>query len=173
MGVDRARSRKIVVDRSEGFGERLLGSLLDRAREMPPQLIGLLVADEVARFGGRDACILLQDYGQRLLRPLPGRNLMMGKPEQIEGSAAGEAFLRMTAVEEERADGVRIYLPLVDGSDEVGVLAVTLSTVDDDDRRLLRRLALLVADILVAKSSYTDQFLQARRSAPMSLSAEI
>ncbi len=26
------------VDRSEGFGERLLGLLLDRARLMPPQL---------------------------------------------------------------------------------------------------------------------------------------
>ena len=28
------------VDRSEGFGERLLGSLLDRSHTMPPQLIG-------------------------------------------------------------------------------------------------------------------------------------
>jgi hypothetical protein len=27
------------VDRSEGFGERLPGLLLDRARLMPPQLI--------------------------------------------------------------------------------------------------------------------------------------
>ncbi|MHB1431367.1 MAG: PP2C family protein-serine/threonine phosphatase [Streptosporangiaceae bacterium] len=173
MGEDRAGSRKVAVDRSEGFGERLLGSLLDRAREIPPQRIGPLVAEEVARIGGRDVCILLQDYGQRLLRPLPGENLRMGKPEQIEGSAAGEAFLRVTAVEEDRADGVRVYLPLVDGSDEVGVLALTLGTVDDDDRRLLRRFAGLLADILVTKSSYTDQFLQARRSAPMSLSAEI
>jgi hypothetical protein len=28
-----------VLDRSEGFGERLLGVLLDRANEMEPQLI--------------------------------------------------------------------------------------------------------------------------------------
>ena len=173
MGEDRAGSRRNVAGRPEGFGERLLGSLLDRVREMPPQMIGPLVAEEAAGIGGRDVCILLQDYGQRLLRPLAGGNLVMGRPEQIDGSAAGEAFLRRMTVEEDRADGVRVYLPLMDGSDEVGVLALTLSTVDDDDRRLLRRLADLVADILVARNSYTDLFLRARRSAPMSLSAEI
>jgi serine phosphatase RsbU (regulator of sigma subunit) len=79
----------------------------------------------------------------------------------------------MTVVEEQRDDGVRVYLPLLDGSDEVGVLALTLDTVDDDDRRLLRRLAGLVADMLVTKNAYTDQFFQARRRAPMSLSAEL
>jgi hypothetical protein len=73
----------------------------------------------------------------------------------------------MTVVEEQRDDGVRVYLPLLDGSDEVGVLALTLDTVDDDDRRLLRRLASLVADTLVTKNAYTDQFFQARRRAPI------
>ena len=72
-----------------------------------------------------------------------------------------------------QADGVRMYLPLLDGSDQVGVMAVTLDSVDDDDRRLLRRLAGLVADMLVTKDSYTDQFFQARRRDPMSVAAEI
>ncbi|MGA5702512.1 hypothetical protein [Peterkaempfera bronchialis] len=43
-----------------------------------------------------------------------------------------------------------MYLPLLDGSDEVEGMALTLDTVDDDDRRLLRRLAGLVADIPTA-----------------------
>lgn len=167
------QARKVVVDRSEGFGERLLGALLDRAREMPPQLIGPLVAQEVARIGGRDVCILLQDYGQRVLQPLPGRGLMAGKPERIDDSVAGRAFLRMTVIEEQRADGVRMYLPLLNGSDEVGVLALTLDAVDEDDRRSLRRFAGLVADMLVTKNSLTDWFVQARRTGPMSLAAEM
>jgi Stage II sporulation protein E (SpoIIE) len=66
-----------------------------------------------------------------------------------------------------------MFLPLLDGSDEVGVLILTLTEVDDDDRRLLRRLAGLVADMIVTKDSYTDLFFQARRSQPMSLAAEI
>ncbi|MGP3952149.1 PP2C family protein-serine/threonine phosphatase [Streptomyces sp. 7N604] len=161
------------VDRSEGFGERLLGVLLDRAHEMPPQLIAPLIAEEVARVGGRDVSILLQDYGQLMLVPLPGRGMVVGQPEPIGDSDAGTAFLRATPVEVSQADGVRMYLPLLDGSDQVGVMALTLDSVDDDDRRLLRRLAGLVADMLVTKHGYTDRFFQARRLKPMTVAAEI
>ncbi|MFF4350190.1 PP2C family protein-serine/threonine phosphatase [Streptomyces sp. NPDC001530] len=164
---------KDTVDRSEGFGERLLGVLLDRAHEMPPQLIAPLIAEEVARVGGRDISILLQDYAQLLLVPLPGRRLAIGEPEPIGDSHAGTAFLNATPVEVPQADGVRMYLPLLDGSDQVGVLALTLESVDDDDRRLLRRLAGLIADMLVTKHSYTDQFFLTRRREPMSVAAEI
>ncbi|MET7622399.1 PP2C family protein-serine/threonine phosphatase [Streptomyces sp. NPDC005408] len=162
------------VDRSEGFGERLLGLLLDRARLLPPQLIAPLIAEGVAGIGGREVSILLQDYAQELLVPLPGRKLHVGQPEPVADSPAGRAFLRADVVEVAQAGGgVRVYLPLLDGSDQVGVMALTLETVDDDDRRLLRRLAGLVADMLVTKNAYTDQFFLARRREPMSVSAEI
>ncbi|MEV4003601.1 PP2C family protein-serine/threonine phosphatase [Actinomadura sp. NPDC049753] len=161
------------MDRSEGFGERLLGQLLDRAHEMPPQLIAPLVAEEVRAIGGRDVSILLQDYAQLTLVPLSGRGLTDGEPLPLEGSPAGRAFLSETVVEQRQADGVRMFLPLLDGSDEIGVMALTLDRVNDDDRRLLRRLAGLVADMLVTKNNYTDQFLRARRRAPMSVPAEI
>ncbi|MET7663489.1 serine/threonine-protein phosphatase, partial [Streptomyces sp. NPDC005463] len=61
------------VDRSEGFGERLLGVLLERAHEMPPHLIAPLIVEVVGRVGGRDVSVLLQDYEQLMLVPLPGR----------------------------------------------------------------------------------------------------
>lgn len=80
---------KTDVDRSEGFGERLLGVLLDRAHQMPPQLIALLIAEEVASVGGRDISILLQDYEQLVLVPLPGRGLTVGEPEQVNDSPPG------------------------------------------------------------------------------------
>ncbi|WP_091105740.1 PP2C family protein-serine/threonine phosphatase [Nonomuraea pusilla] len=162
-----------IVDRSEGFGERLLGLLLDRARLMPPQLIAPLIAEVVARVGGSDVSILLQDYAQELLVPLSGRKLHVGRPEPMADSPAGRAFLHAEVVEVAQARGVRMYLPLLDGSDQVGVMALTLDAVTDDDRRLLRRLVALVADMLVTKNSYTDQFFLARRREPMSVSAEV
>ncbi|MFJ1569345.1 PP2C family protein-serine/threonine phosphatase [Streptomyces erythrochromogenes] len=162
------------VDRSEGFGEQLLGLLLDRAPHLPPQLIAPLIAEEVGRVGGRDVSILLQDYAQELLVPLPGRKLHVSQPQPVIDSPAGRAFLRGKAVEEPLArGGVRMYLPLLDGSDTVGVMVLTLDDVGEDDRRLLRRLAGLVADLLVTKNAYTDQFFLARRREPMSVSAEI
>jgi serine phosphatase RsbU (regulator of sigma subunit) len=169
---DRQRG-KGPVDRSEGFGERLLGLLLDRAQEMPPALIAPLVAEEVARIGGREVSILLQDYGQELLVPLPGRRLLVSEPEPIGDSPAGRAFLKATTVEVPQDGAVRLYLPLLDGSDQVGVMVLTLDSIDDHDRRLLRRLAGLVADMLVTKNSYTDQFFRARRREPMSVAAEM
>ncbi|MEU8833610.1 GAF domain-containing SpoIIE family protein phosphatase [Streptomyces sp900116325] len=162
------------VDRAEGFGERLLGLLLDRARLLPAQLIAPLVAEEVSRIGGRDVSILLQDYAQELLVPLPGRKLHVSQPEPIVDSPAGRAFLRGGVVEVPLVpSGVRMFLPLLDGSDTVGVMALTLDAVGDDDRRLLSRLSGLVADMLVTKGAYTDQFFRVRRREPMSVSAEI
>ncbi|KUL32212.1 hypothetical protein ADL12_23805 [Streptomyces regalis] len=118
-----------IVDRSEGFGERLLGVLLDRARLLPPQLIAPLIAEEVARIGGRDVSILLQDYARELL-VLPGRKLHVGQPEPMTDSPAGRAFLRGDVVEVPQArGGVRIHLALLDGSDQVGVMALPPDTV--------------------------------------------
>lgn len=161
------------TDRSEGLGERLLGTLIDRAHEMPPQLIAPLVAEEIKLIGGRDVTVWLQDYEQLNLMPLPGKGLLIGDPTPIDGSSAGRAFLSDELVEESVAGGIRVHAPLLDGTDRVGVLAFTVDTWDENDRRLARRLAGLMADVLVTKGMYTDRFFQARRTAPMSLSAEM
>lgn len=123
--------------------------------------------------GGRDVEVLLQDYDQMSLAPLPGERLVVGVPQPIDGSVAGRAFQTNKSIELPQGDGIRLYVPLLDGSDRVGVLVFTLDHVDDHDRRLARRLAGLAADMLVTKSMYTDQFVQARRKHPMSLSAEL
>jgi serine phosphatase RsbU (regulator of sigma subunit) len=167
-------ARRVSVDLSEGFGERLLGQLLDRAHRMPPQLIAPLVAEEIAKIGGRGVSIYLQDYEQLRLVPLPGRGLVVGESLRIDGSRAGEAFLHKRAIEDRIAEGVRMYLPLLDGSDEVGVMMVTLDSVNEDDRRLLARLAGLVADMVITKGNYTDLFFKVRRRGlPMTVAAEI
>ncbi|WP_225833031.1 PP2C family protein-serine/threonine phosphatase [Streptomyces sp. NK08204] len=161
------------ADRFESFGEALLGAVLDRAHELPPHLIGPLVADMTERLGGRRPQVLLQDYGQLLLVPLPGEGLAGGHPQAIDDSAAGRCFLDALPVELPEDDGVRVHLPLLDGGDQVGVMAVTLDRLDDDDRRLLRRLSGLVADLLVTKHGYSDLFFRTRRGEPMSVAAEI
>ncbi len=164
---------EVGVDRSEGFGERLLGAMIDRAHEMPPQLIAPLVAEEIGAIGGRDITVLLQDYEQLTLMALPGRGLLRGQPEPIDGSMAGRAFLGDDMVEQTVPGGTRVFVPLLDGTDRVGVLAFTADSFDDHDRRLARRFAGLVADVIVTKGLYTDRFFQARRRQPMSLTAEM
>jgi hypothetical protein len=159
--------------RLESLGERLLGSLLDRAHLMPPRLVGPLVAQEIAAMGGRDVAIYLQDFEHAVLRPLEGPGLG-GTPSPIDDSPAGTAFRTDSPCEVAQADGsVRLYMPMLDGSDRVGVLALTLPAVDDNDRRLAQRIAGLTADLVVTKSGYTDTFVRTRMGAPMSLSAHL
>lgn len=159
--------------RGESLGERLLGSLLDRAHLMPPRLVGPLVAQEIAEMGGSDVAIYLQDFDHAMMQPLRGPGLV-GVPEPIDGSPAGTAFRTDRRCEVPQPDGsVRLFLPMLDGSDRVGVLALTLPRVDDNDRRLAQRLAGLTADLVVTKSGYTDTFARTRMTAPMSLSAHL
>lgn len=159
--------------RGESLGERLLGSLLDRAHLMPPRLVGPLVAQEIAAMGGTDVAIYLQDFEHAVLRPLRGAGLG-GVPAPIADSSAGAAFRTDAPVEVPQPHGgIRLFIPMLDGSDRVGVLALTLPRVDDNDRRLAQRIAGLTADLVVTKSGYTDTFARTRMSSPMSLSAHL
>jgi len=171
--ADQEGREATATDRAEGFGERLLGSLLDRAHTMPPQLIAPLIAQEISAIGGRLVTVLLQDYDQMTLVPLPGDGLVTGEVQPIDDSLAGLAFQTDTIIERPENGVVRLYIPLLDGTDRIGVLVFTLDHLEDDDRRLARRLAGLVADMIVTKNMYTDRFFQARRQQPMSLSAEM
>src|SRR5258708_11955099 len=81
MGAERRHARKVVVNRSEGFGERLLGTLLDRAHQMPPQLIAPLVAEEAAGIGGEGVVDLLPDIAHKKLAPLTGGRPTAGERE--------------------------------------------------------------------------------------------
>ena len=44
---------------------------------------------------------------------------------------AGRAFTDGTRTTAERVDGIRVWSPIVEGSDRTGVLAVTVAASDD------------------------------------------
>jgi hypothetical protein len=158
---------------TESLGERLLGSLLDRAHLIPPRLVGPLVAQELHRAGATEVSIHLQDYDQLTLQPLLGRGLA-GKPVPIDGSPEGRVFTTDTRAEIAQPDGgVRLALPMLDGSDRVGVLSFTLPGVREHDRQLAHRVAGLVADLVVTKGGYTDTFARVRTTRPMALAAQL
>ncbi|WP_104525038.1 PP2C family protein-serine/threonine phosphatase [Blastococcus atacamensis] len=156
----------------ESLGERLLGSLLDRAHLVPPRLVGPLVAQELVRVGASDISIHLQDLDQMTLQPLSGRGLV-GEPESIAGSSVGQAFATDSPVERDVIGGIRLHLPMLDGSDRVGVLSFTLPAVGEHDRRLAQRVAGLVADLVVTKNEYTDTFERVRATQELTLAAQL
>jgi hypothetical protein len=151
---------------AESVGERLLGALLDRVHLIAPRLAGQLIAQEARIAGATDVSIHLQDLAQLTLRPLTGPGLV-GDPLLIADSSAGQAFATEESVEEWFPDGsVRLHLPLLDGSNRVGVLGLTLPQLHDYDRQLAQRLAGLVADMIVTNDNYTDAFTRVRTAGP-------
>ena len=151
---------------------RLLGGILDAAHLTPPGELAALLDRQAGDVGLRDLSVYLQDYDQLALLPLsaPPRP---HEAEPVEGTLAGRAFSTGTPVEVEVEGGVRLWLPMLDGADRVGVLALTAPHVDDALRRTARRLAGLVAELLVTKGQYTDLLFLARRRRPTTLAAEM
>lgn len=151
---------------------RLLGSILDAAHTTTPEGLAPLLAREAAAVGLTDLAVHLQDYDQLALLPL-GARACPERAEPVEGTLAGRAFATRTAVEVDVDGGVRLWLPLLDGADRVGVLAVTAAHVDDGVRRTAQRLAGLAAELLVTKGQYSDLLFRARRRRPTTLAAEM
>lgn len=164
----------LAMDYADSVGERLLGGLLDAAHTVAPDDLASLISEHASSAGATDVAVYLQDYDQRCLVPIISAGMPARDPEQVEGSMAGRAFTSGTLVEWpcERA-GVRLWYPMVDGTDRVGVLAMTFLSADDYQRRLGSRLAGLVAELIVTKGNSTDLFFRTRRQQKMSLAAEM
>jgi hypothetical protein len=54
--------------------------------------------------------------------------------------------------------GRRLWLPLLDGAERLGVLGLTLPRVDDPLRKRCSWLATLIAEMLMSKDQYTDSY---------------
>ncbi len=114
---------------------RLLGAVLDKQHVTAPPDLAAMIARAAEAEGLADLAIYLQDYDQLAMLPLPtgGSN---HAEEPIDGSAPGRAFAGNTPVEVPAGSGgTRLWLPMLNGTDRVGVLGVTVENVDDDTRR--------------------------------------
>lgn len=157
--------------RTGGVDDSLTGQLLDRAHTTAPHDLPAVIAEEIVAAGGRDVSFWMHDYDQRSLHPVPPDPAHPVEP--IDNSLPGRAFTLHTFVERAEASGTRVWLPLLDGTERVGVMALTVDQVDDPLRSHLRRLAANVAHLFLSKGLYTDEYQRARRNEPLSLAAEM
>ncbi len=152
-------------------GLRLLGHLLEASHNLAPDDVVAVVRRAGKAVNAEDVAIYLVDYEQMLLVPVPdgtGR-----APLAIDTTLAGRAFAAIAVQEADLESGRRLWLPLLDGAERLGVLGLTLPSVDDPLRERCRWLATLVAELLVAKDQYTDTYSMVRRRQDMSLAAEM
>ena len=150
--------------------------VLRRVHLGAPDDLARILAEEARRIGIDALTVYVVDYEQQTLIPVPSPDAPAGAPSSIRGTVAGRAFASTNMLEFEAADGRRLWAPLLDGTERVGVLQVTVRSeepIGDPLRAACERYAHFIALLLVSKSLYTDYFERLRRSRPMTLASEL
>ena len=155
-----------------GAGEVLGPLLRAMSLERPDRLPG--VAAQFAKTIGLDDLVMyLVDHEQFVLVPLGPTAEVAGDAIEIEGTLAGRAFTGDLPVDGDSDGRRRLWVPLRDGVDRFGVLAVTVDDASEPVQMRTVQLAHLLGQFIVTKGALTDAFRLARRRRPMSLAAEL
>ena len=152
-----------------------LGAALRASRYADPASVPDLVRTVADGFGGSAVVVYLVDFGQQTLEPLPGRHPLPEVPssEPVATSMAGRAFVDQRPVTAERPDGVRVWVPIVEGSDRTGVLALTVPSLSDEVTRACEELALFTGYVIATQARFTDRYNVHRRRRSLSLAASM
>jgi serine phosphatase RsbU (regulator of sigma subunit) len=152
-------------------GLEVLGRLLEASHDLAPDALVAAVTRAGQALDADDVAIYLADYEQTLLVPLPDGTDRA--PLEINTTLAGRAFAAIAVQEAEAGSGQRLWLPLLDGAERLGVLGLTIPAADPVVRVRCGWLATLVAELLLSRGQYTDTYSQTRRRQPMGLAAEM
>ena len=133
------------------------------------------VAAQMAILGMTDVSLYLVDLDQRLLVPLGPGETTPAQHLDIDSTVAGQAFRTQRIQFETAADGAdtRVWAPLMDGADRIGVLGTTVSEADDVTTQRVMHMASITAGLVVLKSSHGDSLVLTRRLRDMDLAAEL
>lgn len=166
------------------LGESALQSLADAAILAAPYELADLI-DRCARdLGARGAVVYLSDMQQQMLVPFvarsgPGNDSQLTELS-VDSTLAGRAFQTFDLhMQDAGVEGTRAWLPLLLGTDRLGVLGLVLDDAESlaaDDGRLaalFARLAARAASLIASKTPYGDTLVRLRRRAEMGLAAEM
>ena len=105
--------------------------------------------------------------------PLSGPRRGNRQPLSVEGTIAGRAF-KTTSIHRsssEDGDGQRLWLPLLDGTERLGVIEMAFEEETIAERTIMvcERYAHLTAMLIATKAAYGDTFEDTRRQRPMTI----
>ncbi|SMD25816.1 PP2C family protein-serine/threonine phosphatase [Kibdelosporangium aridum] len=154
---------------ADGGGFRMLAGLLEASHLAPMETLPGLVGKHCAEAGFSDVTILVPDLRQENL-------IALGRDEvsSVDAGLAGRSYRHVELITSDRAAaGYHFWVPLLDGTERVGVLGVASPVHDVTTVERLRALASLIALIVVSKKPHSDSFARLVRTRSMSMSAEM
>jgi hypothetical protein len=150
-----------------GGADAILRALLHSTFGLFPDELAEKVAELAEEHTtARDIELLLVDLDQEELTPLGA-----GTSHGVEWSPAGQAFREEQPVWERTPEGRRLWLPILDSAERVGVLGLT----GGEDVPVDDWLAVMscLGEMIVSKEPYGDRIALTRRREPVSLAAEM
>jgi len=118
---------------------------------------------------GCDPVVYLADFARQVLRPLAAE----ASEEQVEGTLAGRAFTIGEPAVSDREGYARVWVPVLEQTARVGVLAVSLPDAGDDSLRQAELLGVFAGLALAGMSRVTDAPRVRRQDRSMSLPASM
>jgi hypothetical protein len=169
-------SRTIRQERPSTGPLAALVGLLSAAGSAPPERLPHLAA-EAGRALGVGIAVHLIDHEQRRLVRLPPPE-GPGEPTLgLDSTLAGRAFRSVRILSSDREGRPRLWVPVLDGADRLGVLEVHLTDASDLYEPALRQqcqwLASTLGHLIASMGVYGDLLERPRRRQPLSPSAEL
>jgi Stage II sporulation protein E (SpoIIE) len=160
--------------------------LLSQSHLIRPGDVTAALAAAARPLGLSAPCVYLADMQQQHLMPLPAddeqasRGQAAAEPLLIETSTAGQAYRAVeikhvldTQASRDWQNAYRVWVPLADGADLLGVLGLTATDTGQDTLARCRALASLAGLMVTAKARVSDTYARAQRSKKMSLQGEM
>jgi serine phosphatase RsbU (regulator of sigma subunit) len=139
--------------------------------------IGTVVAEEARGIGAGRLVLYVIDYEQRVLVPVPSADAAGRKPLTVQGTLAGRAFATSSIVPVDDDAGRRLWMPLLDGTERLGVVEITFTEAAAPLPEALVavcvRYAHLISALIANKDLYSDFFKLLRRRQPMTTAGEL
>jgi serine phosphatase RsbU (regulator of sigma subunit) len=154
----------------------IIGDLLRRASVTAPDLLAADVAAALHEAGGHHLVLYVADYEQLILQPVGiAVDLLAEEPKGIavEGTLAGRAFQLQQVVTAQVDDGWRVWAPVRERAERIGVIEFGFPEIDEELLELCDDLGLLAGHLVHTAGRYTDLVELRRRRRPMNLAAEM
>ncbi|MBP3078896.1 stage II sporulation protein E [Streptomyces sp. 604F] len=159
-------------------GWRMLAGLLADSHLMALEVLPAKASEHAAEVGFTQVLIYLADLQREVLRPLTGSCDAGSEAElPVDGSVAGRVYQygTITAGAPTGSGEHHWWVPLLDGTDRLGVLRVTTAAGDEDEHaeELMNMLASVIALIIESKQEISDAHARVTRVRPLNIAAEM
>ena len=152
---------------------RVTAELLGQSHLMQPPGVAGALAQAARPLGVSAAQVYVADLQQRHLAPLAAAGGPAPDRLPIDSTLAGRAYQTITVQSGRTGDLHQLWIPLVDGTERLGVLGLAVTDLSETMLARYRTLASLAGMLVAGKSSHSDTYAQVQRSTEMSLQAEL